>query len=130
MNGSLAFTWSPNPNIYKGYFKPVMQHNNCLPVIRLLHKCAQGVVYPELNQNGNIHYHAKLNILDNIKWYKQVLPTFKRHGYVVIKRGNINEKWDEYIKKDQVLIQEILEQPIPIIVRPTPLTKGGRGVVA
>lgn len=114
MNGSLAFTWSPDPKKFKG-IKPRYQWDDILSFVRLLSSCAYFTLYPELNANGNLHIHARVEIFDKVKWYKKVLPTFKYNGFVLIKSKDINEKWDEYIAKDKEIMESVLELKLPIV---------------
>lgn len=120
MNGTLvlpdprAFTWSPNPKLFRS-IDPQVQFCETMQTIKYLANCCNKLyIYPELNQNGRIHYHGVLYITDKVKWYKSVLPKFKYTGFVMIKT-EINEHWDEYIKKDSAMMEEILEYKLPII---------------
>lgn len=103
----LAFTWSPRPDMqHDDPKKGFAQH---LPVLRNILKCCDKYeLHPECFLNGGLHYHAYLEIKDKIKWYKSVLPTFKRYGFVVIKK-NPNEHWHKYIRKDGQIMYDVLE---------------------
>lgn len=107
MNGSLAFTWSPDPKVISPYVDPEKQYDACFSFLILLSKCSRFVIYSELNLSGNIHFHAIISLHDKVKWYKKVLPTFKRNGFVVLKH-NVNEQWHKYISKDSIMMKEIL----------------------
>ena len=75
--------------------------------------CHAFIIYPELTIQGNIHYHGILHVSDKVKWHKKVLPTFKYHGFVCIKRHN-NIIWDEYIEKDDEAMSVILNIELPL----------------
>lgn len=115
MDGTLpfAFTWSPNPKIFRG-IDPLFQFYDTAPFIDQLATCCSSyIVYPELNLNGNIHYHAKITLKDKVKWYKKVLPTFKYKGFVVVK-PKCDEGWLSYIEKDKKLMESLLDLHLPI----------------
>lgn len=118
MNGSLdlatsiAFTWSPNPKIFKG-ISPNFQFHDTLPYIKQLRTCSSFIIYPELNKQGNIHYHGLIHIMDKVKWYKKVLPTLKYKGFVLIK-SKIDEGWLKYIEKEKSTMESILEISLPL----------------
>lgn len=107
MNGSLAFTWSPAPATYAPYVDPEKQYDACFSIVKKLSKCSKFVAYAELNQNGNIHFHAIVQLHDKVKWYKSVLPTFKRTGFVVMK-FNVDEQWHKYISKEFDLMVKLI----------------------
>lgn len=114
MNGSLpmrvAFTWSPKNIVSCDVSTQFFTH---YIHIRKLNKCAKYIIYPECNLAGNIHFHGTLEIYDKIKWYKSVLPTFKRNGFVCIK-SNPNDKWTMYIEKDKSTMEGVLNITLPI----------------
>lgn len=114
MMESLAFTWSPDPKKFTGV-NPVFQFNETLPFIRLLMSCSDDFsAYPELNLNGNIHWHAEVRLSDKVKWFKKVLPKFKYNGFVYIKKVFDKEKWDIYIQKDMPIMEMVLGFKLPI----------------
>lgn len=113
MNGAVAFTWSPDPKIFNGK-RPKFQYNDTIHYIRLIDKCGYYRMYPELNLQGNIHYHGVVQVLDFYKWYKSVLPSLKLNGFVCIK-ASPDSKWDDYIKKDQELMEKLLNIKLPLI---------------
>lgn len=114
MNGSLAFTWSPDPKRFKGV-RPEYQLYDTLPIIRLLRQCSKSfIIYPELNIQGNIHYHGIIDISDKIKWHKKVLPSFKFHGFVVLKTIFDLNQWNDYIKKDREVMKDIINTELPL----------------
>ena len=61
--------------------------------------------------SGNIHYHGLFSISDKIKWYKSVLPTLKRNGYVKVVKvvEKHRDKWVKYIVKERDSMISILE---------------------
>lgn len=71
--------------------------------------CSHFEISPECMGNGNIHYHITLILRDRIKWFKQVLPRFKRNGHVCIKSCDDPEGWRAYCTKDSGDMKEILE---------------------
>lgn len=117
MDGSLqtiAFTWSPNPQIFSG-INPKYQYNDVLPFIKLLDKCCiYYEIFPEFNSNGNIHIHGKLELSDKVKWYKSILPKFKYSGYVCIKT-RVDDNWLKYCRKEQSMTEEVLNIKLPIV---------------
>lgn len=113
MNGSLAFTWVPNPKDLG--VRPRFQYDNCIQSIRNLKLCCDSYeIYPEMTIAGNIHFHGVLNIKDKVKWFKKILPTFKYHGYVCIK-PNPDKKWFEYMSKDKEMMEKLLGIKLPLI---------------
>lgn len=82
----------------------------------LLNSCATDwKMYPELTTDGNLHYHGILAIRDKVKWYKKVLPTFKRNGFVKLKKVFDLDEWIAYCRKDLKLMKKILEyRQIPL----------------
>lgn len=109
---TIAFTWSPNPKKFLG-IDPKYQLMDTIMFISDLHHCSNNfIIYPELNSNGRIHYHGKIQISDKYKWFKKILPTFKYNGFVLIKT-DIDQKWDEYISKDKDLMEKILKFKLP-----------------
>lgn len=106
---TVAFTWSP-ANICQRIdpqdsFKLQIEH------IRLLRLCCDKVdLYPEMFLNGGLHWHGTLHITDKIKWYKKILPNFRKHGMVVVK-SNPDETWNRYQSKEWIMMQELLNIP-------------------
>lgn len=111
----IAFTWNPDPfKTVKWKDRPIFQHRDCRDYLRLLKKCCSDVyIMPELTKHGNIHYHMVLHINDEIKWFKQVLPTFKKTGTIDVNL-DIDTGWYHYIEKDKLKMEAILEITLPI----------------
>lgn len=110
----IAFTWSPKP---VPIIDPFLQYVATLSLIKNLDRCAEYRIYPELNKQGNIHYHGIIHITDKVKWYKSVLPQFKYNGYVVIKTDP-DDGWLKYIIKDAEVMSAILKINLPLIQNP------------
>ena len=106
----IAFTWSPKKIPVIDTF---LQYCATISLIRNLDKCAKYRMYPELNKNGNIHYHGIIHVTDKVKWYKSVLPQFKYNGFVLIK-SHPDQGWLDYINKDMLMMIEILKINLPI----------------
>jgi hypothetical protein len=88
------------------------QFEDTYKLLRKLSSCTtECKIYPEVTLAGNIHYHGLFNISDKIKWYKSVLPTLKRNGFVkvvkVVERHR--DKWVRYIVKERDSMVSILE---------------------
>lgn len=119
----LAFTWTPDPKKIRGV-KPQFQYDECVSTLCNLNMCCYDfVVSPELNVNGNIHFHGILDIKDKVKWYKKVLPSFKYMGFVLVK-PNPDTKWKWYIFKDKDLMSKLLKN-YPFTPSPKVLSKRG-----
>lgn len=117
-----AFTWSPDKRYHKET-DPRYQLRDTLHIIKQLKYSVKGLLVPELNCNGNIHYHACITIHDKIKWYRQTLPLFKRNGFVLIKKINNEKGWKEYIKKDVPTNEEIFELQLPLPIEKIKIKK-------
>lgn len=112
MNDLLALTWSPQKqsvepqygltDFIDKYFKNWF---NAMSYIEL---------YPELNLNGALHFHAIIQLKDKIKWYKQLLPYLKHNGFVSIKTIFDVDGWREYLNKDKKNMEHICEIKLPI----------------
>lgn len=112
---TLAVTWSPSPDVYRHLHSPDLQLSACMQILRKIAKLtkSQYGIFPELNSNGNLHFHLKLVITENhdlCTWYKEVLPTFKRNGFVLVKTKNIDDGWDKYIRKESELMCKIFSE--------------------
>lgn len=112
---TLAITWSPSPDVYRHLHTPEYQLGACMGILRKVAKLSKSQygIFPELNSNGNLHFHLKLIITerhDLVTWYKEVLPTFKRNGFVLVKTKNIDEGWDKYIRKESDLMTSIFNE--------------------
>lgn len=111
----IALTWTPNPKLlgldpYETYL------NHLVSVISSLRRCCESFcVYPEFNKKGNMHYHGVLYVNNVKRYYREVIPLFKKQGYILEKKGNIDSKWDAYISKDVGIMRKALE-PLPVPV--------------
>lgn len=107
----LTLTYKNSPG-----FTPEYQFfNTIFPIVNKLNKaCSYYYLSPELTLAGEIHYHAIFQIKDKISWYKNCLPSFKRNGFVYVKKIFDYEKAMEYIKKDVTIWDDI----IPMITFP------------
>lgn len=113
MEGSLempmyAFTLSPSPEYIRAR-TPMAQFQELLPYICRMKQSCAGVITPELNLNGNIHFHGSILIKDKIKFYKHTLPMLKKVGFCLMRRIDDMSKWTEYIKKDIEVMKGILD---------------------
>lgn len=97
------------------YVEPKRQFQDTISEVTYnFRRCAKEfIISPELHVNGNIHYHCTIWVHDLIKFYKSVLPKFKRNGHIVIKKDP-NDKWTEYIYKDTEKMSKILDVSLPI----------------
>lgn len=110
---SLAITWSPAGNTVR-YGKTLRRHlENYL--ISLKNVCSKIEINPELNTNGNLHYHITADVTDVIGLYKRVIPPMKRDGIVNIKRIYNQEGQNDYVEADHSVMLEILDmERLPI----------------
>lgn len=103
---------------YKKHFsvEPKAQFiTTIIQIVRLLRaSCELFEIYPEMTEEGNLHYHLICLIKDKIKWYKSVLPSFKRNGFVKIKKIFNIDKWREYCNKERATMEELLGVKIPL----------------
>lgn len=102
-----AFTWSPKGTTYD----PDIKNNEIIyDIFRRWRHAMEFMITPELNKNGNIHYHGIIAIRDKIAWYKRLLPELKRKGFVLIKSIDDYDKWFAYIKKDYEVKKAVFTQ--------------------
>lgn len=96
------------------YVEPLAQFQDTIFEVQyLLARCCKFFeIFPELTVDGKIHYHILLELKDRIKWYKKVLPKFKRNGFVCVKYAD--EKWKTYCLKCKEEMEELLECELPI----------------
>lgn len=77
------------------------------------------IIYPEFDVAGRLHYHAIINIHDKVKWYKAILPTFRRMlGFCdvkVIKTFLDKLRVLNYIRKDWYITSNVLKLERPIM---------------
>lgn len=112
----VAFTWVPNPNRYNSVI-PKCQYKALLGHVLLASNrvFSDFKFFPELTKEGNIHIHGTFIIKDYVKYYKYFLPKCKQFGFVKVKCKDVDEKWDEYIEKDEDMMTEILaDLPVPL----------------
>lgn len=109
----IAFTWAPDPRTFRGYNKPIRQLIVAADILRGLRRCSTFILYPELTLAGHLHFHGIVKVEDRIKWYRQVLPNIKLHGFVCIKEITNYQGWIEYCSKDQEHMTKILKVDIP-----------------
>lgn len=113
-NQIYLFTYSPSGTT-KNYDFNYAEHYKCF--FSLWHHCMLTYeINPELNQNGNLHYHGYFSIKDRFKWYKKVLPKMKYNGFIKIDlvKNDFN-KAIEYARKDRTLMLKLIQQrPLPI----------------
>lgn len=92
--------------------------NSHLPTLLKANNCSKYFIfYPEMDINGRLHYHGILKISDNVKYYKQFVPSLKHLGYVKImsvKSFSDHIKILKYISKDWQYMRHVLglEKPI------------------
>lgn len=88
-------------------------------VIRHLKACCDHYeISPECTTRGDIHYHLTLVLRDRVKWFKSVLPRFKRNGYVCVKPCDDPDGWRVYCTKDNTEMKEILDLPHDLPITP------------
>lgn len=75
-------------------------------------------VYPECTRDGNIHYHCLYNVEDKLLWLKNYKDNLKKH-FGFYKDEYIQNYLNtlEYCKKDKQLMQDIVNQDLPITRR-------------
>lgn len=111
---TIALTWSPDPSKYSHVTKPYTQLcEHYRTVLFSLRLASFFSMYPEMHANGNLHYHGIVKIFDKVKWFKFVLPHFKRNGYICIKT-NVDDGWHDYCAKEAELTSKILGITLPI----------------
>lgn len=115
----ISVTWSPSP--MAGVISPEKQFTKHIAVFQKLKRlCVNLVISPELNLNGNIHYHM-LVVLKNWKakaeFYKWRLPEMKSYGFVQVKACDNMLGWLKYMSKDTDLMSAVLEIALPITLK-------------
>lgn len=110
----IAITITFDLKSFKGYHKPIRQLIETCDLLRGLRRCSTFTLYPELTLAGNIHYHGFIYVEDRIKWYRQVLPNIKLHGFVCIKEISDYQGWRTYASKDQENMTRILKIDLPL----------------
>lgn len=112
----IAVTWAPNRKLFDTKVNPRKQfQQHFRKVLNSLRLCSKNYhIYPEFHLSGDLHYHMTICLCDQIKWYKKILPTFKYHGYVVVKTLFNYPEWKKYCIKALKLTEKVLNQPLPI----------------
>lgn len=111
---SYYFTWVPNPKLFNSV-DPVRQFQQTLQSLELATTCwTNWALSPELTVAGNIHYHGYFQLNDKYtyRWYKKALPKLKYRGFVKIDKATIIK--EDYMKKDNALLEKILHVSLPI----------------
>lgn len=108
----LALTWSPK----KQTVDPIYGLTDFIDKYfvawcDVMHTCD---IYPELNINGALHFHAVICIKDKVKWYKSLLPRLKYDGFVQIKTIFDINGWIEYLNKDKLHMELICNAKLPL----------------
>lgn len=117
MIGSLALTISPPHRPGK---KQELLYYDDYFFIQQLELCSDHfMVYPEFDSNGRLHYHGVIDVKDQIKWFKKVLPTLQRKvGFTCVKKlGSHKDKigWIVYMSKDWYTSKGVLSLEKPIM---------------
>lgn len=112
LSDQIAITWACAPTFHTT--DPKIGFSMALKVLRKVRLVSDDYIfYPEIGDSGsNIHFHGMIILKDKVKWFKSVLPTLKRNGFVKITK--MNEGWYDYIKKDWEIMKQILDLEIPI----------------
>lgn len=93
-------------------------------IIKYIRRCSKHyMIYPEFDIKGRLHYHGLIYISDPMKWYKQILPMFRKIGFVDVQiigrtfENKLNVLL--YIRKHWMVTKDILNINDPIFpVRP------------
>lgn len=109
---TIAITWACSHAFHTTDLK--IGFSMALKVLTKLNKVSDDfILYPEVGNNGsNIHFHGVIKLNDKVKWFKSVLPTLKRNGFVKI--TTFNDAWIDYIKKDWDTMKQVLDLEAPI----------------
>lgn len=113
----IAFTWAPKVQRND----PQEGYKLHLPQLRRLAQCCSRVmINPEFFHSGGLHYHAQLVILDKIKWYRSVLPSFNDTGFTKVK-AYPDDGWLKYMGKDWPTVKEVLalDKPLDLMILKT-----------
>lgn len=113
-----AFTCSPDPKRYKSN-DPGDQWRSLLMCILLqkrLSRCFKKFIFvPELNENGNIHFHGYYSIDNQYEYNRWFLPACKKWGWCKIKE-RVDDYWlYEYVPKDIEKMEQVLPE-LPIVL--------------
>ncbi|AXH78056.1 MAG: putative replicase [Cressdnaviricota sp.] len=109
-------TCSPNPNV-KGRKSQHIHYQYSSDIFTTLSDidrcCITFCVVPEMNKNGQIHYHGWMQITDFVKYYKSTLRKLTKLGFCkIVIAKNYKKALKEYYKKDIGKCPELYE-PMP-----------------
>jgi len=103
------------------YFAAQQRVNNCAVALDtiLFYNNAKYKLYPELSSKGRFHLHGYITVMNKIEFYLFSVPYMLSRCTIVIKELKDEDKWDEYIHKQNdfhnyVQNQCLIEVPIDI----------------
>ena len=71
-------------------------------------------IYPEFDDKGRLHYHGIVTVKSNVSFKLETIPMLGEHlGFVLVKE-NPDNKWKEYMLKEWLDTQLILDIENPI----------------
>lgn len=106
-----AITWSPMDRPFEDYTAALNHYRKILNLFAV--HCKTLSVFPELNLNGNLHFHMEVSIQSRTRFYKTSLPLLKHEGFVKVKT-NVDAGWWIYMNKDLKMMQRILQIQLPL----------------
>lgn len=87
-------------------------HNDISNYRILLKKCCNHYcLFPELDQNGRLHYHGLIKLTDRVKWFKLVKPALQTYGFICVKplKSFIDHlNWSIYCLKEFAMTKQVL----------------------
>lgn len=93
---------------------PSFHYRDDLEKLRCIRRCSRRfIIYPEFDLQGRLHYHGTVHIHDKIKWFKSVLPSFEKMGFVKVKLDP-NLAWTVYQSKSFGVTSHVLGISLPI----------------
>lgn len=128
---NIAVTITLDPRNFR-QTSPKKQHSSAYPLIcKMFKHIGYLTLYVELQQSGQVHYHGWLLLTDHIKLYKMLKTITEQIGIVKMKRPFEQEGdertgveiWNEYISKDQDVMEELLGLKFPLDSREFELKK-------
>lgn len=113
LDDRIAITWACNRTFHTN--DPKIGFSMAVNVLKKLRTVSEKfILYPEIGNGGsNIHFHGVIILKDKVKWFKSVLPTLKRNGFVKIKPLK-SQEWYDYIQKEWEIMKNILDIDSPI----------------
>lgn len=96
--------WNKPERIYD--FKCIMQK-----LLLKISDSAHMVLYGELSPLGRLHVHGLISFKDPLKFYLNYIHTMCEDNTIVIKRITEMEKWEIYIKKQNLFKIETSDTP-------------------